>query len=190
MCLVLGGKENFVNNEGLYKDYTTWRTGNSWLMVDKRQAGKKDETMQFETRKRGKKKDDRMPALKKDDTKMAGKKDERFEEFWKIFSVGRRMDVKLSSPANFDPERRSAFIYCLFLFIVGTFWLIAVSDIDFLSPSSPRTLAAPLPSFRFGATFLYGFKLPFIGLWIFSEKLSCNDGTNSDKQEPQTGCFF
>ena len=146
--------------------------------------------MQFETRKRGKKKDDRMPALKKDDTTMAGKKDERFVESWKIFWVGRRMDVKLSSPANFDPERRSAFIYCLFLFIVGTFWLIAVSDIDFLSPSSPRTLAAPLPSFRFGATFLYGFKLPFIGLWIFSYKLSCNDGTNFDMQEPQTGWSF
>lgn len=149
-------------------DYTKWKTGNSWLMVDRRQAAKKDETMQFETTKRGKKKDDRMPALKKDDTTMVGRKDERFVEFWKIFWVGRRMDVRLSvfhsSPANFEPERRSAFIYCSFLFIVGTFWLIAVSDIDFLRPSSSRTLAAPLPSFRFGATFLYKFKLPFIGL--------------------------
>ena len=133
-------------------------------MVDKRQAWKKDERMQYEMTKRGKKKDDRMPALKKDDTTMAGTKDKRFVEFWKIFSVETRTDVKLSvfhsSPPGAEGE---TFIYCPFLFLVGTFWLIAVSDWDFLSPSSPRTLVAPLPSFRFGATFLSRFKLPFIG---------------------------
>ena len=83
--MVLGEKKNFVNNKGLYKVYTKWKTGNSWLMVDRRQAGKKDETMQFETTKRGKKKDDRMPALKKDDKMMVGKKGESFVEFSKIF---------------------------------------------------------------------------------------------------------
>ena len=91
-------------------------------MVDMRQAWKTDEKTQDEMRKRGKKRGDRMKALKKDGTMMAGKKDKRFVEFRKISWrwVGRRMDEKLfvfhSSSANFDPEKGLS-MYLLILFI-------------------------------------------------------------------------
>ena len=94
-------------------DYEKWKTGNSWLMVDKRQAWKTGERMQYEMTKRGKKKDDRMRALKKDDKMMAGKKDKRFVEFWKIFSVETRTDVKLSVFHSSPPgAKEEAFFYC------------------------------------------------------------------------------
>ena len=87
-----------------------------------RQAWKTDEKKQDEMRKHGKKKGDRMKALKKDGTMMVGKKDKMFEEFQKICwrCVGRRMDEKLSvihsSSANFDPEKGLS-MYLLILFI-------------------------------------------------------------------------
>ena len=83
-------------------------------MVYRRQAWRTDETTQDEMRKHGKKKDDRMRVLRKDDTTKAGKKDKTFGEFQKIAWAERRMDVKLSvfrsSSANFDPEEGST--YC------------------------------------------------------------------------------
>ena len=149
-------------------------------MVDMRQVWKTDEKMQDEMRKDEMRKGDTMMVLKKDGTMMAGKRDTTFGAFWKTAWswAGRRRDVKIAaicfSSVNLDPEIRNMFATKSLLF-PGTFWLIAVSDFDFLiSPSSPMTLAATLPSFRFGATFLSDSNYLLLVCEYFPWKLSCN----------------